>query len=62
MVQIGQNIEKSPGDLRRFAVTQTPVKAYQREKLEKSKITRTATTITATTTTAPNNKEEVINI
>ncbi len=25
----GQNTEKSPGDLRRLAVTQTPVKDYQ---------------------------------
>ena len=26
MVEIGQNTEKSPGDLRRLAVTETPVK------------------------------------
>ena len=26
---IGQNIEKSRGDLRRLAVTRTPVKDYQ---------------------------------
>ena len=25
----GQNTEKSPGDLRKFAVTQTPVKEHQ---------------------------------
>ena len=25
----GQNIEKSPGDLNRLAVTQTPVRAHQ---------------------------------
>ena len=29
IVKISQNIEKSPGDLRRLAVTQTPVKDYQ---------------------------------
>ena len=28
-VEIGQNTEKSPGDLRRFAVTQTPVENHQ---------------------------------
>ena len=27
--KIGQNTEKSPGDLRRFAVTQTPRKIHQ---------------------------------
>ena len=27
--EIGQNTEKSPGDLRRLAVTQTPVKDHQ---------------------------------
>ena len=29
IVEIGPNTEKSPGDLRRFAVTQTPVESYQ---------------------------------
>ena len=28
-VKIGQNTRKSPGDLRRLAVTQTPVKDHQ---------------------------------
>ena len=28
-IKIGQNTEKSPGDMRKFAVTQTPVKAHQ---------------------------------
>ncbi len=28
IVNIGQNTEKSPGDLRRLAVTQTPVKDH----------------------------------
>ena len=28
-IKIGQNTEKSPGDLRRLAVTQTPVKDHQ---------------------------------
>ena len=28
-IKIGQNTEKSPGDLRRLAVTQTPVKNHQ---------------------------------
>ena len=29
IIKIGQNTEKSPGDLRRLAVTQTPVKKHQ---------------------------------
>ena len=29
IVKIGQNTEKSPGDLRRFTVTQTQVKDHQ---------------------------------
>ena len=29
IVEIGQNTEKSPGDLRRLPVTQTPVKDHQ---------------------------------
>ena len=29
IVEIGQNTKKSPGDLRRLAVTQTPVKDHQ---------------------------------
>ena len=29
IIKIGQNIEKSPGDLRRLAVTQTLVEIYQ---------------------------------
>ena len=29
IVEIGQNTERSPGDLRRFAVTQTPVRTYR---------------------------------
>ena len=29
IVEIGQNTEKSPGDLRRLAVTHTPVKNHQ---------------------------------
>ena len=28
IIKIGQNTEKSPGDLRRLAVTQTPVKDH----------------------------------
>ena len=28
IVEIGQNTEKSPGDLKRLAVTQTPVRNY----------------------------------
>ena len=28
IVKIGKNTEESPGDLRRFAVTQTPVKGH----------------------------------
>ena len=30
IIKIGQNTEKSPGDLRRLAVTQTLVKNHQR--------------------------------
>ena len=29
IIENGQNIEKSPGDLRRLGVTQTPVKDHQ---------------------------------
>ncbi len=29
IIENGQNTEKSPGDLRRLAVTQTPVKGHQ---------------------------------
>ena len=29
IIENGQNTEKSPGDLRRLAVTQTPVKDHQ---------------------------------
>ena len=29
IIENGQNTEKSPGDLRRLAVTQTPVKNHQ---------------------------------
>ena len=29
IIEIGQNTEKSPGDLRRFVVTQTPVKDHR---------------------------------
>ena len=29
IVEIGQNIKKSPGDLRRLAITQTPVENHQ---------------------------------
>ena len=29
IIKIGQNTEKSPGDLRRLAVTQTPVESHQ---------------------------------
>ena len=29
IIEIGQNTEKSPGDLRRLAVTQSPVKDHQ---------------------------------
>ena len=29
IIKIGQNTEKSPGDLRRFAVSQTTVKSHQ---------------------------------
>ena len=29
LIKIDQNTERSPGDLRRLAVTQTPVKDYQ---------------------------------
>ena len=29
IIKIGQNTEKSPGDLRRLAITQTPVRNYR---------------------------------
>ena len=29
IIKVGQNTKKSPGDLSRFAVTQTPVKKHQ---------------------------------
>ena len=29
IIEIGQNTEKSPGDLRRLAVSQTPIKDHQ---------------------------------
>ena len=29
IVKIGHNSEKTPGDMRRFAVSQTPVKSHQ---------------------------------
>ena len=29
IIKIGQNTEESPGDLRRLAITQTPVKDHQ---------------------------------
>ena len=29
IVEVGQNTEKSPGNLKRFSVTQTTVKGYQ---------------------------------
>ena len=29
IIEIGQNTEKNPGDLRRFTVTQTPVRNHQ---------------------------------
>ena len=31
IVDIGQNTQKSPGDLRRFAVTQTPIKTHKQK-------------------------------
>ena len=35
ILEIGQNTEKSPGDLRRLAVTQTPVENHQRQVMGK---------------------------
>ena len=29
IIKIGQNTEKSPGDLRKLAVTETPVKSHR---------------------------------
>ena len=37
IIKNGQNIEKSPGDLRRLAVTQTPVKNHQLMLMWKTK-------------------------
>ena len=36
IIENGQNNEKSPGDLRRPAVTQTPVKNYQLKLMRKT--------------------------
>ena len=36
IVEIGQNTEKSPGDLRRLAMTQTPLKDYQLMRVGKT--------------------------
>ena len=36
IIENGQNIEKSPGDLRRLAVTQTPVKDHQLTLMRKT--------------------------
>ena len=36
IVEIGQNTEKSPGDLRRLTVSQTPVKSYQLKLISKT--------------------------
>ena len=38
MVKIGLNIQKSPGDQRELAVTQTPLKDHYCGKLSKNKI------------------------
>ena len=38
VVEIGENTEKSPGDLRRFEVTQTPVENHQLTLVKKKKI------------------------
>ena len=37
IIKIGQNTEKSPGDLRTLAVTQTPVENHQLMLVRKSK-------------------------
>ena len=36
IIENGQNTEKSPGDLRRLAVTQTPVKNHQLTLMRKT--------------------------
>ena len=36
IIENSQNTEKSPGDLRRFAVTQTPVKAHLAKLVRKT--------------------------
>ena len=36
IIEIGQNTEKSPGDLRRLAVTQTSVKDHQLKLMRKT--------------------------
>ena len=36
VIKIDQNTQKSPGDLRRLAVTQTPVKAHQLMLVQKT--------------------------
>ena len=37
VVEVGQNTEKSPGDLRRLTVTQTPVKDHQLTLVRKTR-------------------------
>ena len=39
IIKIGQNTEKSPADLKRFVVTQTPVENYQLTLMRKNLIT-----------------------
>ena len=36
IIENGQNTEKTPGDLRRLAVTQTPVKGHQLKPMRKT--------------------------
>ena len=40
IIENGQNTEKSPGDWRRFAVTQTPVKDHQMSLMWKTQMSK----------------------
>ena len=53
IIKIGYNTEKSPGDLRRFAVAQTPVKEEARRQLHKNVASNIEQVLAATPHKAP---------
>ena len=58
IIEDGQNTEKGPGDLRRLAVTQTPVKSHQLTLMWKTLNTTTTTTTTNNNNNNNNNKKK----